>query len=741
MTTVDALQRRTSLGYDAANRMTQCTDARGYRTTFGFDDAGHLTSRRYLDGTRVTMAYDAIGQRTVLSDLTGRTTSIYDDGSRVRTVTNSANKRLTYSYDAVNERTRLIEPGGGRFTTSYDAAGQRKVLTNPQSERTTFSFDDAGKETLQRLASGCRISTTYDDAGRLKRVTNLNGAMTTLSSFQYLLDAAGNRTGIKEASGDRVTLSYDTTYQLTRERRSGANSFDVTYSYDKVGNRKTKDESGVRTTTTYDAGNQIVWSQNNTGRTTHTFDQAGNQTRTLTPGADRTTYVWDYENRLSGIRLPSGTRNTFLYDGDDKRVQAEDSSGTTKSIWDLENILQETDGSNVTQATFTLWPALYADLVSQRRGSTTNFFLFDGLGSTDRLTDASGGVTDSYLYYAFGGLKTSSGATTNRFRYIGRHGYFANLDFQEYHVRARYYSPIMGRFLSHDPIEWEENLYRYVHNRPAMFIDPSGLWAVWLVPTAIVGGSAAVGAFAYLTRRRRGVHNDLGPALAAVGLVSSTRTVRPTVPYATPIFLGLVGYLVGESIIGPAIEAIVEAIEEGGGGGPGPPPIDPAPPRPRTPCELPPGDPGRYPECPALTRPDASSVASNWLGRKCPRPPVVLSLSDPVAIPGFDVTTTCRQILAVAATAQARIEGMLYHLVVQPPEFQVIQRGPPLTRRFGAFNVGVTCCRCCVGQQPSQHCNRAHWGSTQAIQGGPYLTSDPYTITDNQGTVTYSCSF
>jgi hypothetical protein len=35
-----------------------------------------------------------------------------------------------------------------------------------------------------------------------------------------------------------VTWSYDNNYQLTRERRSGANAYDITYTYDPVGNRR-----------------------------------------------------------------------------------------------------------------------------------------------------------------------------------------------------------------------------------------------------------------------------------------------------------------------------------------------------------------------------------------------------------------------------------------------------------------------------------------------------------------------
>jgi len=48
-----------------------------------------------------------------------------------------------------------------------------------------------------------------------------------------------------------------------------------------------------------------------------------------------------------------------------------------------------------------------------------------------------------------------------------------------YYMRARYYDPEVGRFVSEDPIGFEGgdvNLYAYVQNNPVMFVDPSGLF-------------------------------------------------------------------------------------------------------------------------------------------------------------------------------------------------------------------------------------------------------------------------
>ena len=49
-----------------------------------------------------------------------------------------------------------------------------------------------------------------------------------------------------ESTGNRVTWSYDKTYQLTNEQRSGSNSYNITYTYDPVGNRLVLINGGVR---------------------------------------------------------------------------------------------------------------------------------------------------------------------------------------------------------------------------------------------------------------------------------------------------------------------------------------------------------------------------------------------------------------------------------------------------------------------------------------------------------------
>ena len=86
----------------------------------------------------------------------------------------------------------------------------------------------------------------------------------------------GNRLRVVESTGNRVTWTYDNIYQLKNEQRSGSNSYNITYTYDPVGNRLTEINGGVRTTSTYNAANELTKTQVIAGTTTITYDANGN---------------------------------------------------------------------------------------------------------------------------------------------------------------------------------------------------------------------------------------------------------------------------------------------------------------------------------------------------------------------------------------------------------------------------------------------------------------------------------
>ncbi len=150
----------------------------------------------------------------------------------------------------------------------------------------------------------------------------------------------------------------------------------------------------------------------------------------------------------------------------------------TNFVWDElgDNVLMEVDDAGSTTAKYTNEPDKFGELISQRRNSADDYFHFDAQQSTRRLTNENQVETDSYTYSAFGETVSSSGTTANPFRYKGALGYYTDLGLDCVYVRTRTYKSELGRWLSTDPLLFNDgnNLYVYVHNHSISAVDPSG---------------------------------------------------------------------------------------------------------------------------------------------------------------------------------------------------------------------------------------------------------------------------
>ena len=93
------------------------------------------------------------------------------------------------------------------------------------------------------------------------------------------------------------------------------------------------------------------------------------------------------------------------------------------------------------------------------------------------MTNAEGLVTDSYEYDAFGNSFTKVGTTPNNYLYRGEQ---YDSDLGLYYLRARYYNPATGRFLSRDPDDHslknpnDLHKYLYANGDPVNGWDPTG---------------------------------------------------------------------------------------------------------------------------------------------------------------------------------------------------------------------------------------------------------------------------
>jgi RHS repeat-associated protein len=174
----------------------------------------------------------------------------------------------------------------------------------------------------------------------------------------------------------------------------------------------------------------------------------------------------------------TGTSNiSYKYDPDGIRVASVVNGAETRFLIDSNQpyaqVLEEYTPGGVIKVSY-----VYGnDLISQNRGGAKSFYHVDGLGSTRALTDASGTVTDRYVYDAFGRTISQIGNTVNVYLFAGQQR-DANVGLD--YLRARYLDTTAGRFFGRDPFPGHpekpssENPYQYALLNPTNNVDPSG---------------------------------------------------------------------------------------------------------------------------------------------------------------------------------------------------------------------------------------------------------------------------
>ena len=315
----------------------------------------------------------------------------------------------------------------------------------------TYSYDNTNR--LTQITQGSSVvSFGYDNANRRTSLTLPNGIV-----VEYGYDAASRVTGITYKQGGTIVLG------------------DLTYEYDKAGNRNKVGGSFARTgipeavnTTNYNAANQ----QTTFGDKTLTYDNDGNLT-SITDADGTTLYSWNTKNQLIGVSGPN-VNASFVYDGMGRRQKKMINGNLTEFLYDGVNPVQETSGVTVLANILT---GLGIDEFLTRTDvgtGATNHLLPDALGSALGLADSAGTIQTEHTYEPFGKTTTMGTSNTNPFQYTGRENDGTGL----YYYRARYYHPELQRFLSEDPIDFsggDINLYVYVGNSLATFVDPNGL--------------------------------------------------------------------------------------------------------------------------------------------------------------------------------------------------------------------------------------------------------------------------
>jgi RHS repeat-associated protein len=149
----------------------------------------------------------------------------------------------------------------------------------------------------------------------------------------------------------------------------------------------------------------------------------------------------------------------------------------TDFIYDGQDIVLALDGEGSLTNRYLHGPAIDQILADEQIAEEQMLWtLADNLGSVRDLVNNAGEVESHIDYMAFGAVETiTNNLVQTLYGFTGRE---RDAETGQTYHRARYYDPLVGRWLSEDPIGFnagDGNIQRYVGNDPVNYTDPSGL--------------------------------------------------------------------------------------------------------------------------------------------------------------------------------------------------------------------------------------------------------------------------
>ncbi|QKT03787.1 RHS repeat-associated core domain-containing protein [Ectothiorhodospiraceae bacterium 2226] len=180
-------------------------------------------------------------------------------------------------------------------------------------------------------------------------------------------------------------------------------------------------------------------------------------------------YTWDAGDRLIAIQGPHGYA-AFRYDHAGRRIEKTVNGHSVQYLYDGLQAVAELQGGALGAVYHT--GLMIDEVLARYSAEGDRAHLTDLLGSVLALTDEDGSVSTRYHYSPYGEVLSAGEASDNPLQYTGRENDQTGL----YYYRARYYDPVLKRFVSRDPIGLGGglNFYAYVGGSPIGYVDPEG---------------------------------------------------------------------------------------------------------------------------------------------------------------------------------------------------------------------------------------------------------------------------
>ncbi|WP_255950026.1 polymorphic toxin-type HINT domain-containing protein [Streptomyces odontomachi] len=428
--------------------------------------------------------------------------------------------QYTYTRDDDTLWPKAVTGDGFSTSISYTPTGKpQQYAFGASSDTPTTDITNTYEYGTQRLHNvrvdrlnvpGVDKDTTYtyDEAGNIRSAADVSATGTDNQCYTYdylarLTEAwteadttcATTPTGSDIGGPAPYWQSYG--YDLTGNRLSetdhdpaGAAGGDTerTYTYPQPGSPQPHTLTSVTTTT-----------PTQTSEDTYTYDEIGN-TKTRTVAGDDQKLTWDAEGHLAKVTEPatdgSGNKETdYLYDADGNRLIARTPTSTTLYLSSGEITLANDAGS--TPKTTRYIPLGGGHQAVQQDDGSITLTVADhqGTGQLAISTDAQSMTQRRTL--PFGATRaTQPSAWPGTKSFVGGTDDTATTGLT--HLGAREYDPATGRFISVDPLidptdPQQMNGYAYAGNNPVTDADPSGKSVMCGSDGGLCGGSSGHG--------------------------------------------------------------------------------------------------------------------------------------------------------------------------------------------------------------------------------------------------------